>query len=778
MNEQDGNEQQVPPRWGVNNPDKQHLPPGEPPPVVPTDGAAPATPQAPAEPPTFPAETVAPQAPATPQAPVTPQAPATPPPVTPQAPATPLGHNIGATPPVISPTAGQATVVSGPAGIAAPAPGAPAGQPVLSSEYGLSQPPEAPAVPSKSSKAPWILAVIGALVLLGGGGFLAVNAFGASGGADTPDAAMEGMIEALNNEDFIALGELIEPSERRTIVEPTITQVLPELERIGVFSGDLDAGDVGGVDFEFTEVTHRIEPVEGSEDIVHVFFTGGEVAREFNSVEFPFSDRIRDEFGDDLAENDGDRQVDQLQETGEPIVLVERDGRWYFSGWFTLAENARLLAGERLPLASEAPPTLGSDSPEAAVEALMAEITEYDLAGIIGRMDPDEMAALYRYSPLFLDEGQEGLDELERLAADEGISWDIRDLDLDASTNGDDATVSVRGFTVDVQTPDADVEITYGREQISGEIDARDLGRGTFEVTPTTITVNGVIDGEPFSGEITIDPDAAVITGSGDFNGESGSGDVTFDPEGVCSRFTISVSGETDSLCIEDELDADEADALALYEEVFEQWPTEFPGFDMSARRTDGEWYVSPIGTTFDAYLQLFGVVEDDQFGELLDNADLFDPVDAMEDAGVLGGLGLDELAGNDDTEVFVPDAPVPAAPEVSVETTITLSVDPGATANLDESISESTFDLASIDLEAGDTITATVEGSFDTTLELLLDGRRVDFNDDATTADLASSLDSQLITQVTETGTYELRIGSFNDSGAGDYSLSVSRAG
>jgi hypothetical protein len=225
--------------------------------------------------------------------------------------------------------------------------------------------------------------VVGAVVLLAGGSFFALTAFGASGGADSPEAAVEALIEAANNEDFITIGELLD-------------------ERV-------NAGDVEAFDWEFTDVTYRVQPIAQNPDMVHVFFTGGEAAAEFNSAEFPFGDTFRDRFGDDFG--DVPRETEQIENSENPMVLVEHDGKWYVSGLFAIAENIRLEAGERLPDRSEAPRAIGTDTPDGAVEAMFGEMVEMDLAGLIGRMDPEEMAVLYRYAPLFLDEGQASLDE-------------------------------------------------------------------------------------------------------------------------------------------------------------------------------------------------------------------------------------------------------------------------------------------------------------------------------------------------------------------------------
>lgn len=629
-------------------------------------------------------------------------------------------------------------------------------------------------------------------MLLGGGGFFALTAFSASGGAETPEAAVDAMIEALGNEDFVTIGELIEPSERRTVVEPTITELLPELVRLGLLDETVDPENVEGVDWEFNDVTYRVEPLAQNPDIVHVFFTGGEVVSEFNAAEFPFSDLMREEFGEDFE--DQERQTDEIEPSETPLTFVQRDGRWYFSGWFSVAEAARLEAGERLPRASESPAALGSESPEAAVEAMFTELVEWDLEGLIGRMDPEEMAALYRYSPLFLSEAQSELDGIEADLRADNYRWGMSDFDFDVETNGDDAIVVVRGFTIDVTADEVDISMTYSRDEISGQIIADDFGgRGSLTATTTKWTIDGVIDGETFNFVIDIDPDAYTISGSGSAAGESAEGSITFDLDGVCSRYSLSASdGTEESGCLEDSFPSDqEQAALTFYLNAFDEWPTEFPGFAMTTRRTDGEWYISPIGTTFDGYLELLGSFEEDELDEFVNSVDDFDAMDAFNEAideAVGSGAFTEEAFDAIDDEAMFDDSfddtfddtfePIESVDPVQ-ESTLQLDIERGAIGELDDSIEAGAYDVAFIDLEAGDTVVVTVQTSpasfLDTTLTMYDESfSEVGFNDDA--FGLASSFDSQLEVTVSETGTYTIEIGSFDFMSAGEYSLTVER--
>ena len=175
-----------------------------------------------------------------------------------------------------------------------------------------------------SSKLPWIFAVIAAVFLLGGGAFFAASALGASGGEASPEEAIDSLLAAMEEEDFVAVAELLEPSERRTLAEPAITELLPELVRLDVFDESADAGDVEGLDLAFTNVEHRVDRPVGVDDIAHVFITSCELATNVDGDLLPFSDGF--DTGDLSSE-----QSQSLVDPDVPLVFVERDGSWYFS---------------------------------------------------------------------------------------------------------------------------------------------------------------------------------------------------------------------------------------------------------------------------------------------------------------------------------------------------------------------------------------------------------------------------------------------------------------
>ena len=648
----------------------------------------------------------------------------------------------------------------------------------------------APEAPTAASRAPWLLAVVGAFALLAGGGFFALSALGAAGGADSPEAAVDELIEALGNEDFVTMAELLEPTERRAIAEPVITEVLPELVRIGVFDDSVDAAAVDGVDFELTDVEYRIDPLANNPDLVHVFFTGGEFTSEVNVDALRLDSRFREFLGDDLEEPT--RQVESIEDNNDPIVLVERDGRWYFSMMFTVAEAARIDAGEPLPLAADAPPALGSESPEAAVEAMFEEVVDLDLGGLIGRMDPEEMAVLYRYAPLFLADGQQALSDLDQEMAANSITWNISNFDLESEIDGDEAVVTIRGMDIEVESPDFDVTLSYSRESVAGGFDAGTLGVGSFEVTPRTISVVGQIQGESIDIEASVDPDARSAFVTGEISGERVNGEVTFDPDGECSTYSIIGPDVDEAGCLEDQGVSN--DEFLLF---FDQLEDEFPGASLTTRRVDGEWYVSPITTVMDGTVSWLEGLEDDAFTTMLDDFDSVFGGNAFPGAlfnvenmlgGVAGGTpipqddfivtppGLDQSFGEQPgfDQSFVPPVadsePVPF-PEAEVDESITVA---GA-GEYSSTLTENTFDVYGFELTEGETLTITMLGDDD--LDALLEVVAPDgafFSNDDHEADLPQVFDSQIVIDTPVLGFYTIEARSFLGGGEGDYTLII----
>ena len=300
----------------------------------------------------------------------------------------------------------------------------------MSMSVSVSTPPPSPVVPlvasepadrPQRSKSRTVVAIAGVAALVAAGAFAVVSITGndSAGGASSPSDVGMALTEALSNEDVLGVVDLLLPGERNTFRDPMI-EGFDHLRRLGVLADDASLAGIGGLDIEMTDVVVT-EEATGADDIVNIVLSGSATG-SVDGAEVPLGDLIITEM------LDGERpDMDVAPETSEfddvKLTVVERDGRWYLSAFYSIAESAR-DGGEPVP--AEGIPTPGADTPEGAITALLGAIGEQDLAGALGMLDPEEFEALHRYAPLFLDEAQGAIDEA-------GIVWSISDVSVAAS---------------------------------------------------------------------------------------------------------------------------------------------------------------------------------------------------------------------------------------------------------------------------------------------------------------------------------------------------------
>ncbi|MCP3934983.1 MAG: hypothetical protein GY708_06380 [Actinomycetia bacterium] len=480
----------------------------------------------------------------------------------------------------------------------------------------------------------WAASAVMATVLVAGAVFIVSRAGSRSDGGASPEEVAEKVIESLNGEDFVALAELVAPAERRTLVEPAI-DVAAELSRVGVLSEDLDLGALSGLDIEISEVEYEVGLIAGADDLRILSFVGGTIDVTVDGASLPVGDVITGRFGNEIAEE----STSESNPIGDAeVVLVEIDGRWYMSLWHTIAEQ--MAAGLPVPAASVSPPAVGAGSPEGAVEGLITSAVDLDLAALIGHLDPGEAAALYRYSPLFLDDAQSEIDSMLRQVGVGGLTWDVYGIESEAQTDGDDGVVMIRGFTAELTAPEISVRVVYSPESISITFSG---GALTLEAQITfdgnTVSVDAEYDDgwDAIEAHVTLTVlENGDLELTGTLNGESVDASLGFDTE--CMQYTLRMADTEDIGCLEDLLwqmgipfDFDQLDVSAQVTEQMTDF--ELPGIPVAVHRTDGVWFVSPTATVTNALLGWLQGLESEDVEGLLG---LFD--------GNLGSSMLDQM--------------------------------------------------------------------------------------------------------------------------------------
>jgi hypothetical protein len=302
----------------------------------------------------------------------------------------------GPTPSAGYEAAGYGQVGSGPTGYhpvnpgGPPAAGPPAGQPPY---FGPGQVPPAAGNPefvqadaAGGGRGLGKLVGVGlAVVGLGAAAFLAfrfvTGGDNVAGGASSPEAVVEEMVEAINAKDPLAAVSLMAPDELDGI-DVLIEDTTNNLDELGLNPLDADDGDFV-VDLEASQVDVSMEgdnaaivsfelsgDVEVPEDGAGIFTTLG-----FTNGGFDSSDL-------EGALPGGGDEVD--------MIVVKLDGKWFASPMLTgghyIVENAGLPSGE-YDLVGAAERNAGADTADDAVQALVDVINEPDaeeLAAVLG----------------------------------------------------------------------------------------------------------------------------------------------------------------------------------------------------------------------------------------------------------------------------------------------------------------------------------------------------------------------------------------------------------
>ena len=290
------------------------------------------------------------------------------------------------------------------------------------------------------------------------------------------------------------------------------------------------------------------------DDIANITMTA-DATVTVNGDELPVGELLTDNFGDVFDEIEGVEETESGLEFSLPVTAVEQDGRWYVSGMYAIAEEARQEAGfDEIPEEGIVPK--GGDSPEGAVDVLLDGVEQLDLSAIIGAINPNEAEALQRYAPLFLGEAQDALDEIPATMEFTGVEYEV---------SGDGSTRSVIVTAAHLAGEFRDPTRWVAR---AGAVHARLCRR----------LLPGRGGGESI--------DTCAGTETGDLR----------DVEDLLAEFG-----------------ADEAfgELRAIWEDILSDY--EQPG--VTVKEVDGEWYVSPIATSFDQFFAVSHALDRDELG-------------------------------------------------------------------------------------------------------------------------------------------------------------------
>ena len=419
----------------------------------------------------------------------------------------------------------------------------PSGPPMGSGSFA---PPIVTVVPSqnvgKRSRGKVVGGVVAVLALLGAGGFAVTKIVaGNDGGASNPSEVGTRLMDALSAEDALGVVDLLLPGERDTLRQPLIDMV-EHLKRLGVADDTADLSKVGGFDISFQDVQVDATPTN-VDDVSDIDITAtGRVSVDGRDV--PIGQLVIDEaFGGDrpdLSSEPSESAIDWK------LATVKRDGRWYLSAFYSIAESVR-ADGQDIPENPIVP--RGADTPDGAVQAIFDAVDDLDLEALIASLNPNETEALQRYAPIFIDQAQSSLDDLDANIA-------FSDTKFTVTGSGDRRTVSVDGFKMHFTGSNQDI----------------------------TVESKG----------------GCVVVDVGDTKTDSCAGGSSIDS-------TISALGLDDN-----------EDVQALIKTVRDAF-SDLQPIGLTVQKVDGKWFVSPIGTEFDAVLTVMAALDKGELTDIID---------------------------------------------------------------------------------------------------------------------------------------------------------------
>lgn len=401
--------------------------------------------------------------------------------------------------------------------------------------------------PPRRSRGTLVAVIVGVVALLAAGTFAVIKITGGDdGGAASPADVGTELIAALEEEDLLGVIDLLLPSEREALRQPMI-DLVDHMKRLEVLSAEASLDDVGGLDLRFGDVQVTVEPTNVT-DITNIVLSGTASA-VVDGEAVPLGDLLIDEaFAGERPEMDQPMESNEFDDVR--LTTVERDGRWYLSAFYSMAETARGRdSGRDIPLVGLA--AVGAEEPELAVDAMLDAMVASDVAAMVALLDPSEVEALHRYAPLFLGEAEQSADDLP-------VEATISDVQYSVAGEGNRRSVGIDSISVTITQPES-------------ELDSGD---------------------EPMTVTLTYAAGCLVVTGMGEEATE------------VCGTDFDSIdelaeqNGFGDSEATQELLDA--------FSEAF----ADFDPSGIAVHEVDGKWYVSPLRTLFDGLDSVLDALE------------------------------------------------------------------------------------------------------------------------------------------------------------------------
>ncbi|NNF55579.1 MAG: hypothetical protein HKN03_14185 [Acidimicrobiales bacterium] len=289
-----------------------------------------------------------------------------------------------------------------------------------------------------------VAGLLGALAI--GGGVAATAALRAPEGPASSEEAVELFFAALDNEDLVGVAEVMHPGERESLAQPMF-DMAGHMRRLEILGADADPAAASFLDIQVDGVTYSVEALDPG--LHYVTTTGGTISAP-NNPQTPMG-ALWDRFDIEMPEADTTRTIADMADEPMKMAVVEVDGSWYVSLYYSGAEAARRDAKKLFPGLGNGPDPVGAATPDAVMEDMILAISDLDATGMLTLMDPSEAAVLYDYSPLFLPELQEGMDDAAAAAQLSDVEWSVDLVDFVANEVNGRQVVSLNEIKVSIE---------------------------------------------------------------------------------------------------------------------------------------------------------------------------------------------------------------------------------------------------------------------------------------------------------------------------------------
>ena len=300
-------------------------------------------------------------------------------------------------------------------------------------------------IPGRRGRGKVVGGLIAVVALVGAGGFAITKIVsGNDGGAANPTEVGTRLMDSLAAEDALGVVDLLLPGEREMMRQPLI-DIVDNLKRLKIADSTASLDKVGGLDLSYEDV--QVDPTDTNvDDVADIRITAtGTASVDGDTV--PIGDLLIDEaFGGERPQLGSEPQSSAID---WKVATVKRDGRWYLSALYTIAESSR---GDGVEIPEAGVVARGSDTPDGAVQAVFDAVDDLDLEALIATLNPNEAEALQRYAPMFIKDAQDSLDSLD-------VKIAFSDIKFSVTGSGDRRTVAVDGFTMKAGSGDNEVTV-------------------------------------------------------------------------------------------------------------------------------------------------------------------------------------------------------------------------------------------------------------------------------------------------------------------------------